>query len=72
MMSKKTLLKKIEVGGVEVVLKSLDGVSWSTNVADLRRLQAERRELMASTQRAFRSIGSIASWGSGSSKRRAL
>lgn len=68
----KVLVKTVQINGATVTLRSFDGASWSTNLADLQRLQAERREIMASAQRVFRSIGGSDRWGSlGSSRRRA-
>ena len=57
------LTKKVQINGATVTLHSLDGRTWSTNVADLRRLEAERREIRATVQLAFRRIGSSDRWG---------
>jgi hypothetical protein len=69
----KVLVKKIEIGGATVTLLALDGKNWSTGLRDLQRFEAERREIQATTQRAFRTIGSSDHWGWGRGrKRRAL
>ena len=70
-MGKHVFLKTVEIGAVVVTLRSLDGATWSSDLKDLRRLEAERKEIRATTQKAFRTIGTSDRWGCGARKRRA-
>lgn len=70
-MGNRIFSKAVEINGAVVILRSLDGVSWSSNLKDLRRLRAERREVLKSTQKAFRTIGINDRWGLERKRRRA-
>jgi hypothetical protein len=59
----KALVKKVEIGGVEIVLHSFDGVNWSTSLTDLERFKAGRKATQVLTQKAFSRIGANPYWG---------
>jgi len=56
-MGKHVFLKTVEIGGVAVTLRSLNGATWSTDLKDLERFESERREFCASLKQSFETIG---------------
>jgi len=69
-MSTKVFTKTVEINGAVVTLLSLDGTSWSSSLADLHHFEAERREIRATAQRAFKRIGSNDRWGMSQGRKR--
>ncbi len=70
MMGMHILSKTVKVNGVGIVLRSLDGTNWSSDLKDLERVETGRKARRATVQKSFRTIGANSHWGLGRGKKR--
>jgi hypothetical protein len=69
-MRTRVFTKTVEINGVGIVLRSLDGVRWSSNLKDLKRFEAGRKASRSVVQRAFKKIGVSDRWGMSQGRKR--
>ena len=68
-MGKHVFLKTVEIGGVDVILKSFDGTMWSSDTRDPKRLETERGAEVATARRMMKRIGNSERWGMSQDRR---